>query len=335
MRHETMRWIMVAALVGAVGCEGRDGGGNTEPEQGNVACSDGLDNDQDGQIDCDDPSCSGARSACPGLGMGPGGGPGGGAGGGPGGPSGNETGNELCSDGLDNDGDGFTDCADRHCTYNPAVTVCEDAPGERTNDTCSNGVDDDGNGFVDCDDFSCSQNPWVSVCPGENTDALCRDGLDNDGNGFADCDDFGCSRNALVSACAEGEAGFCLDDVDNDGDGMTDCDDPDCDVAAACGGGPGPQTDGGVRPPIGDIPPLTGEFHETGDERCSNGVDDDGDGRIDCDDRHCTYNPNVTVCPGARENSDALCSDGVNQDGNDFTDCDDFSCSQNPWVTVC
>jgi hypothetical protein len=29
---------------------------------------------------------------------------------------------------------------------------------------CSNGVDDDGNGFVDCDDFGCSRARTVSVC---------------------------------------------------------------------------------------------------------------------------------------------------------------------------
>ncbi len=100
----------------------------------------------------------------------------------------------------------------------------------------------------------------------------------------------------------------------------------------------GPDPDEGVEVPDQSVPPPSGpdpNDHEATDARCGNGVDDDGDGFIDCDDFHCLYNPGVGVCPGARENDDATCSDGVDQDGNGFVDCDDFSCSQNPWVSVC
>jgi hypothetical protein len=48
-------------------------------------------------VDCADGGCS-ASSAC-------------------------ETGDALCSDMLDNDGDGFTDCEDFGC-LTPSVTVC-------------------------------------------------------------------------------------------------------------------------------------------------------------------------------------------------------------------
>ena len=37
----------------------------------------------------------------------------------------------------------------------------------------------------------------------------------------------------------------------------------------------------------------------------------------------------------AEENDDARCSDAIDNDGDGFTDCDDVSCSQNPAVTVC
>lgn len=36
--------------------------------------------------------------------------------------------------------------------------------GENTDALCSNGVDDDCNGYTDCDDFNCSRNPAVTVC---------------------------------------------------------------------------------------------------------------------------------------------------------------------------
>ena len=93
----------------------------------------------------------------------------------------------LCSDGLDNDGDGLPDCADPDCD---AVRDCSEASDLR----CADEIDNDGDGFVDCMDFDCSRNPAVSVCDSENTNALCSDGIDNDRNGFADCEDFNCQR---------------------------------------------------------------------------------------------------------------------------------------------
>ncbi len=56
-------------------------------EKGGPKCSDGMDNDGDGQVDCDDPDCHG-QSLC-------------------------EAGN--CSDGADNDDNGQVDCDDPAC----------------------------------------------------------------------------------------------------------------------------------------------------------------------------------------------------------------------------
>lgn len=39
--------------------------------------------------------------------------------------------------------------------------------------------------------------------------------------------------------------------------------------------------------------------------------------------------------PTGLENTDVLCSDGVSNDGDRFVDCDDYDCSRNPNVTVC
>jgi hypothetical protein len=35
------------------------------------------------------------------------------------------------------------------------------------------------------------------------------------------------------------------------------------------------------------------------------------------------------------EDTNALCSDGLDNDGDTFIDCNDFNCSRNPAVTVC
>jgi hypothetical protein len=37
--------------------------------------------------------------------------------------------------------------------------------GENTDDLCSDGIDNDCNGYIDCNDFACSRNPNVTVCP--------------------------------------------------------------------------------------------------------------------------------------------------------------------------
>ena len=49
----------------------------------------------------------------------------------------------TCSDGVDNDGDGLTDCDDSDCFGPSCVEVCDD------------GVDNDGDGDTDCDDEDC------------------------------------------------------------------------------------------------------------------------------------------------------------------------------------
>jgi len=40
------------------------------------------------------------------------------------GTPGPEDNNAACSDGKDNDGDGYVDCVDFDCSKNPSVTVC-------------------------------------------------------------------------------------------------------------------------------------------------------------------------------------------------------------------
>lgn len=71
-------------------CDQRDENCDGEVDEGfvcgEIQCDDGIDDDQDGAIDCEDPDCDGACL-------------------------------ETCEDGRDNDGDGLTDCADSDCWY--------------------------------------------------------------------------------------------------------------------------------------------------------------------------------------------------------------------------
>jgi hypothetical protein len=225
---------------------------------------------------------------------------------------------EICDDGIDNDGDGFTDCADRDCGTEPGC--------KETN--CTDGTDNDGDGFADCDDWDC-QGTAACPVPVENSDALCDDGEDNDEDGLTDCDDPSCKNHPDVTVCTIGTPEtVCDDGIDNDGDGFTDCDDWDCDGAPGC-------SETNCFDEIDDddngftdcedfaclysgVCPDT----ETTDETCSDGIDQDGNTFIDCRDFSCQKAPDVTVCEGNAR----TCSDGLDNDGNGFTDCADFAC---------
>ena len=252
-------------------------------------------------------------------------------------PSGMENSNAACSDGIDNDCNGFFDCNDFACSRNAAVTICPDA-GQSTRDAaqrvdtagcvrsggeddamaCGDGRDNDCDGFVDCNDRDCScQGTCPSsrsgcTCSGpENTNTACGDGRDNDCNGFMDCNDFACSRNPAVMVCGAFDAGaprdvFMFRDV-------------------------GPR---------GDSAGCTSMGMENTPTACADGIDNDCDGFLDCADRNCSCQG---TCPGAvvgctcqgNENTNTACGDGVDNDCNSFVDCRDFSCSRNTSVNVC
>ncbi len=61
---------------------------------------------------------------------------------------------------------------------------------------------------------------------------------------------------------------------------------------------------------------------------CSDGKDNDGDGKIDCDDPDCkAFKLCDTTKPDKpEENTQARCSDGIDNDGDGKTDCDDPDC---------
>ncbi|MGV7223149.1 MAG: hypothetical protein ACQ9MH_16660 [Nitrospinales bacterium] len=115
-------------------------------------CNDGVDNDQDGQIDCADSDCSNASNCnTPVI----------------------ET---NCSDGVDNDQDGQIDCADSDCD---SASNCNSSVIE-TN--CSDGVDNDQDGFTDCADTNCI---GVGTCGS----ALLSGSFDSGQDGFTYSDD--------------------------------------------------------------------------------------------------------------------------------------------------
>lgn len=129
-------------------------------------CSDGVDNDADGRLDCADADCFNEASC-------------------------NTNGEASCGDHVDNDGDGLVDCADTDCLFD---TCCE-TPLEN----CANGADDDGDDAVDCADSDCycagNCGPW----PAE----ACGNGRDDDCDGAADCADSECTAHPTCLDCPD------------------------------------------------------------------------------------------------------------------------------------
>ncbi len=95
---------------------------------------------------------------------------------------------ETCDSGVDDDLDGFEDCADSDCATFPACIT----------EVCDNALDDDGDGRTDCLDTECVLEP---VC-----DEICDDATDNDADTLVDCDDPECSGDPLCFVCPEADA---------------------------------------------------------------------------------------------------------------------------------
>ncbi|MEE2780537.1 MAG: hypothetical protein VYE15_08430, partial [Myxococcota bacterium] len=213
----------------------------------------------------------------------------------------------ACTDGIDNDGNGFTDCDDWSCSQHgspEAVAHCA-AAAEATVEACTDGIDNDGNGFVDCADFGCSKSPEAEVAAlcvatAELGPEACSDGKDNDGNGFIDCDDFSCSKDE-----ANAEV---------------------CPLAALCSN---------YSLVFLDLcyPTVAGEERDTllaiAVDHCEGAYN-----TTICNEHIVGCLETETTCEGFSacrdvcvEESVAQCTDGVDNNGNGYTDCEDFGCS--------
>jgi hypothetical protein len=165
-------------------------------------CSDALDNDCDGTLDCADSSCDlgtcGSGALCMNARC-------------------TET---SCNDRVDGDRDDSVDCADSDCdgkNCGGAGAIC--ATGRCTETLCTNGNDDDLDGQGDCADSDCAGATCGTggVCTAnadggpsrclEPNETVCTDSADNDGDTLVDCADPDCNTRACndMNACTTGE----------------------------------------------------------------------------------------------------------------------------------
>jgi hypothetical protein len=182
----------------------------------------------------------------------------------------------LLSPGLARAQDSFAPPAAQELTP-PVMTATAPPPAHELD--CVDHLDDDRDGLVDCADADCFD---AEACEAggnpENTPAACRDWLDNDGDGLVDCDDDECQAPELHACGGSWSGGTSA--------GTTDTQPSDDDMPELGEGqslsdliGTGDDVDG-----------------ERSDEACSDGIDNDLDGRTDCQDWGCRFDPSVNVC---------------------------------------
>ncbi len=237
-------------------------------------CSDGIDNDEDGLIDCEDtdgcsagnpsinvilPDCDGSsgririNASGPSLSYSI------------------DGGISFVTDSIFDDlTPGNFDIVVRRfnivdCQFTSPVMLPAPDCLEDTDDICSDGIDNDGDGLVDCDDPDCQ--PMIDAveilppenCPDLNDGSIIPQSLDlsseisiDNGVSYIPFDSItgigqgiynlvirnpktGCRTSftdnpieliAVVSCIETGQA--CRDNIDNDGDGLVDCQDGDC-----------------------------------------------------------------------------------------------------------
>ena len=290
-------WDQACALLATQVCAG------CAPEV--EICDNGIDDDGDGLVDCDDPDCAESPS-CTKSGF-----------------CGDPQSNSCCIVHSNPYCDDAECCeavcaADAFCCATEWDSICADAAaqlcgglcgGGGGEEICDNGIDDDGDGLVDCDDPDCAGVP--GCCP--DGQVVCGDACVDLSSDPVNCGDCGvvCDDGdpCTVDTCVDG---VCVHTpiVCDDGNPCT----VDTCVDGVC-----------VHTPIvcDDGDPCT--VNECVDGECVHTpIDADGDGYApiacgggDCDDD----DPNVN--PGVME----LCSDGIDNDCDGLVDCDDPDCA--------
>ena len=318
-----------------------------------TACADSIDNDADGQTDCQDSDCAADLACTPTI----------------------ET---LCGNGIDDDKDGKIDCADTDCAKDAGCA------NPTTELLCADKIDNDKDGKTDCADSDCAKDLACAPTP----EILCADGVDNDGDGFVDCADSDCAANSACQCVPDYPLAVGTSDSwSNNGAGSTNvvtsyacpagvianetgseytytltanCDGQltvalqktggttgfldlfVLDGGKVCGGGAclsGAQMS--ANQAIATLTVQNGQKLDVVvdgyqgfngaytikatcvpvETKCGNKIDDDGDGLTDCADSDCFAN---AACVGKVETA---CADGKDNDSDGKTDCADSDCA--------
>jgi hypothetical protein len=206
---------------------------------------------------------------------------------------------ENCSDGIDNDCNGWTDCHDTACANDPGCKTCTngdtrpcyDGPSGTENvGTCKDGMQ------------VCTNNAWPTTCPGEvlPTQENCTDALDHNCNHLPGClDVFSCATSPACQQQCKLDRSGC---VCPQGSGDT----------ATCPAGMVGITNGGTLTTPGTVECCPCTANDCGNAVC-------------CDQAVCAGSSQCS--PYTCKTLPASCNGQVNFDCDDFPeDCDEPCC---------
>lgn len=315
--------------------------------EGRPETCDGYDDDCDGYTDegCDDDNddyCDSAMtysssSACPN-----------------GGGDGVDTNSDInpgmaedCTNGIDDDSDSKTDCADSGCS-GKKCSLCKSCSGGTCSGTPS---DDSACSVIDCGGYyqqtgtegaSTTETCWnkydiasnrcasfgtcknaAAHCPSQPTkdpqyscgsctyinNAVCT------GTTKGACSYYGvgtlCNQNYFCSNSAAQDNGYAQSDFKRPSEGYCDTG-GSCDYVTgnSCNYTKGTASEGGS---------ICVDGQSSCSNTCADNLDNDGDSNIDCDDSDCSTN---TECV------DEICNNGIDDDSDNYIDCADAECMQ-------
>ena len=289
-------------------------------------CTNRIDDDRDGLVDCEDPDCA-MDPACFTV----------------------STEAGQCADGVDNDGDGAVDCFDTDCFGDPFCRVVRSERG-----LCGDNIDNDQDGRTDCADSDCFNDPlcvMMPMCPDSDLGSatgspVVSDSTSGRGDDFVpSCTSFNSGAPDVAYHWRAPSAGrWAFDTIGSNYDSalsvLRTCNGP----VLACnddisGGNLASQV---TLPLVGGeevIIVVDGWGESVGryvlninrivtNERglCSDMLDNDGDGAIDCADRDCTDDAACQPVCDPSESGLAACTDGLDNDCDGVADCDDSDC---------
>jgi len=289
-------------------------------------CDDGIDNDGDTLVDCEDPNCVG--KPC-------------------------EDG-DPCTEGDTCNQAGrcafgvlYCDGVDCFC---PAGADCLLDTNRCKERVCDDEVDNDWDGGTDCWDVDCLNQPCDDGDPCNTMDRCTGTGSGCSGQGYL-CNETNCpcglGQRCIPNGrrCAEDN---CVDGQDNDFDGKTDCADPDCDsrpcddrvdctvddacISLFCRGTPVDARCTDTVACTRDVCNLgSGCTHVPEHQLCSDGFFCNGSEICDAD-LGCRAGSARCQDPGAECDEDADicreidCADGIDNEGDHKEDCEDPDC---------
>ena len=215
----------------------------------------------------------------------------------------------ICNNGVDDDLDGLTDCQDPDCQGQ----VCDQTGGTCNGNTCQHETncrdrqDNDGDGKIDCADPDCTgkrcDNKFgLCTASGACIQENCTNGIDDNGDGKIDCQDtLACPPPGAMAqpVCCGSTWVDSKTDVHHCGGCGTDCTAGHSNQCGsiACVNGACSYGNAGNRTPCQGGVCCNGACVADREVSCTNGQDDNCDGKTDCQDAVACPAPGGAVNP--------------------------------------